>query len=69
MTPSIRLRAALTRLRWSYGDLAAETGVSDGTTRRWGNGTYPVPDEVLAPLERLAEFHAANPLPRRLAAE
>jgi hypothetical protein len=69
MTPAARFSTALSTLRWSYGDLAAELGVSSGTPRRWATDPrYPVPPDVLATLERWAEAHAAHPLPRKAGA-
>ena len=47
-TPAARLRAAVEALRWSNADLAALTGVSVSTARRWVVGAAPVPEPVLA---------------------
>lgn len=66
-TPAQRLQTALSALRWSYGTLATECGVSSATVRRWASGAYPIPADILATLERLAEFHGQNRLPRKAA--
>lgn len=61
--PSTRLRVALKALRWTYGTLAVELGLSPSTTRNWGLGRAPVPVEVLAWVETLAACHREHPSP------
>ena len=61
--PGARLTAALATLRWTYGVLAQELGISPSTTRNWGVGRAPVPAVVLAWVEDLAQCHAARPAP------
>ena len=61
--PGARLTAALGTLRWTYGVLAQELGVSPSTTRNWGVGRAPVPAVVLGWVEALAQCHAAHPPP------
>lgn len=61
--PHARLRAALRTLRWSYGDLGLALMRPASTMRSWGVGTAPVPEDVLAWVERLAEFVRNNPFP------
>jgi transcriptional regulator with XRE-family HTH domain len=62
MTPADRLVAALSALRWSQRSLAAETGRTPTTVRRWALGQAPIPVWVLPGLERLVAFHRENPI-------
>ena len=62
--PGKRLALALKVLRWTYGTLAIELGLSPSTTRNWGLGRQPLPAAVLAWLETLAAFRASHPPPR-----
>jgi len=61
--PGARLTAALGTLRWTYGVLAQELGISPSTTRNWGVGRAPVPPAILRWVELLAEFHRNVPPP------
>lgn len=61
--PAMRLRAALRTLRWSYGDLGMALMRPASTMRSWGVGTAPVPCDVLAWVELLADFVQNNPFP------
>ena len=62
--PGKRLALALRTLRWTYGTLAIELGLSPSTTRNWGLGRQPLPAAVLRWVELLAEFHRNVPPPR-----
>ena len=62
--PGKRLALALKTLRWTYGTLAIELGLSPSTTRNWGLGRQPLPAAVLRWVELLAEFHRNVPPPR-----
>lgn len=61
---SVHLRRALDILRWSRADLACECGVSLSTARRWTNGEYRFPDELLIWIGQLVAFHEAHPAPK-----
>ena len=61
--PGKRLALALKVLRWTYGTLAIELGLSPSTTRNWGLGRQPLPAAVLAWIEDLARYHASSPIP------
>ena len=61
---SYRLLICLSVLGWSERDLARRTGRHQTSVVRWTKGLSPVPDEEAAWLEKLANFHAANPAPR-----
>ena len=63
-SPGKRLALALKTLRWTYGTLAIELGLSPSTTRNWGLGRQPLPAAVLRWVELLAEFHRNVPPPR-----
>lgn len=65
MTPASRLDAALTTLQWSGRTLASLLRRDKTQVRRWLQGTYQPPDNVLAWVETLAAFHEANPAPGR----
>jgi hypothetical protein len=54
MTPD-RLRACLDALNWRTAELAAMTHVSPVTARRWQAGTRPVPAQVAAAIEAMAD--------------
>jgi hypothetical protein len=60
-----RLADILSLLRWSVRDCADVSGWNERTVRRWLSGAYPIPAPVGEWLEALAEFHAANPPPRK----
>lgn len=62
MTPD-RLRASLAALHWTQRGLASILGVDERRVRRWATGEYPVPVDVAAWLETLAQFHERNPAP------
>jgi transcriptional regulator with XRE-family HTH domain len=62
--PARRLRRALTGVRWSAPDLAALTGVSVSTARRWIVGEAVVPAAVLAWVEDRADDLELHPPPR-----
>ena len=64
LSPGKRLALALKTLRWTYGTLAIELGLSPSTTRNWGLGRQPLPAAVLRWVELLAEFHRNVPPPR-----
>lgn len=64
MTPADRLHAALATLHWSQRGLAGILRVDERQVRRWAQGAYEPPDEVLTWLETLAAFHEAHPVPR-----
>jgi transcriptional regulator with XRE-family HTH domain len=59
-----RLEVALAALRWSGADLAAVTGVSVSTARRWRTGEAIVPGLVLLWLSERALALLDNPPPR-----
>lgn len=63
MTPPDRLRLALATIRWSQRTLAAALRRDEKQVRRWLEGAYQPPDDVLAWLDTLAAFHAAHPPP------
>lgn len=58
-----RLRAALTTLHWSQRALAGILRIDERQVRRWAQGDYEPPPDLLAWLSRLAAFHEANPAP------
>jgi hypothetical protein len=60
-----RFLECLEILHWSQRGFAADFGISDRQVRRWGTGVYPIPEEIGDWLEKLAQFHVANPRPRR----
>jgi hypothetical protein len=66
MTPD-RLRACLDALNWRTTELAAMTHVSSVTARRWQSGKRPVPAQVAAAIEAMAD--AAVRLSRKTADE
>lgn len=63
MTPATRLSTALDALNWSGRSLALLLGKNERTVRRWVSGDCDVPADVLAWVERLADFHRVNPPP------
>jgi hypothetical protein len=63
MTPD-RFRECLEILHWSqrgFGDNILQIGNRE--VRKWASGEAPVPVRIADTLERLAEFHTANPFP------
>lgn len=62
MTPT-EFTEVLDTIGWSRHKLAHRLGIHETRTRRWGNGTYPVPVNVAAWLRRLARLHEINRLP------
>lgn len=64
MTPT-RLRECLETLGWSQRGLARQLNRDEGSVRMWARGVLPIPEDVAAALEKLAQFHECNPLPRR----
>lgn len=63
LTPATRMRTALDTLNWSQRGFAALLGVERSHVARWCSGRYEPPQDILAWLEGLAAFHAANPPP------
>lgn len=63
MTPSTRLRNALTTMRWGYVALANELRVNERTVRRWVAGRNEPPPDILAWLEEMAAFVESHPPP------
>jgi ribosome-binding protein aMBF1 (putative translation factor) len=63
MTPTSRFSAALSAIGWGCSALAARLGVNERTVRRWASGQNHPPAAVLAWLERVAAFLAADPGP------
>jgi hypothetical protein len=53
MTPD-RLHEFLGMLNWRTGDLAAMAHVSPVTARRWQSGKRPIPTQVAAAIEAMA---------------
>ena len=64
MTPAARLSAALVAIGWGPTELGRQAGINERTVRRWLAGQNEPPGAILAWLETLAEFHAANPAPQ-----
>jgi hypothetical protein len=62
MSPE-RLQECLDIIGWSARGLADRLGLHFMRSRRWVTGDYPVPPDVAAWLERLAETHERNPPP------
>jgi hypothetical protein len=62
-----RLLVCLAVLGWSERELARRTGRHQTTIRRWTGGSGAVDGDTATWLERLVEFHAAHPAPRRRA--
>jgi len=60
-----RLLVCLAVLGWSERELARQTGRHQTTIKRWTGGGGAVDGDTAAWLERLVEFHAAHPAPRR----
>jgi DNA-binding transcriptional regulator YiaG len=65
MTPTTRFTTALSTIGWGSSVLAHRLGVNERTVRRWASGQNPPPTAVLAWLERVAAFLAADPGPGR----
>jgi plasmid maintenance system antidote protein VapI len=57
MTPA-RYHECLRLIGWTQRGLADRLSVHETRARRWGNGQYPIPDDVAERLERLAAVHA-----------
>jgi hypothetical protein len=55
---SDRLRECLDALGWRTAKLAAMAGVSPVTARRWQSGKLPVPAQVAAAIEAMADAAA-----------
>ncbi len=64
MTPD-RFRACLHALSWSGRGLAGILAMDEREVRRWASGARVIPSSVAGWLERLAQFHEANPPPER----
>jgi hypothetical protein len=60
-----RLIVAMHDLRWTTQALADVSENSSSTVRRWRSGRFPVPAEILAWIERLAELARDCPPPPR----
>jgi hypothetical protein len=58
-----RMRAILTQLHWSMGDLAAALDCSPQLVRKWSADTGPLPPSVGVWLEALAAAHHLLPPP------
>lgn len=54
---------ALADIGWTPHRLASILSVPQTRTRRWADGLYPCPDNILAWLQRLAKAHREAGLP------
>ena len=65
MTPE-RFKECLDAIGWTGRELGRQLGVDERQVRRWA-GSAEVPDQIAKWIEHLAQFHKANPAPRRVA--
>jgi ribosome-binding protein aMBF1 (putative translation factor) len=63
MTPE-RFRECVEHIGWSMRSLADQLGMHETRTRRWADGSYPVPKEIERWLEKLAAVHERYPAPQ-----
>lgn len=66
MTPD-RFRECLDAIGWTGRELGRQLSVDERQVRRWA-GSAGIPDRIAEWIERLAQFHEANPSPRRTSA-
>ena len=64
MTPE-RFKECLDAIGWTGRELGRQLGIDERQVRRWA-GSAGLPDRIGEWIEKLAQFHEANPPPRRV---